>query len=42
MSPIRQKYPLDIQTFSNLRNEGYIYVDKTDMIYRMAVTRLGT
>ncbi len=35
MSTPRQKYPLDIQTFSKLRKEGYLYVDKTDIIYKM-------
>ena len=27
------KYPLGIQTFSEIRDEGYIYVDKTQFVY---------
>ena len=27
--PIR-RYPVGIQTFSRLRMEGYLYIDKTD------------
>ncbi len=30
-----QRYPIGIQTFSKLREEGYLYIDKTDMVYRM-------
>ena len=32
----RRKYPVGIQTFSRLRREGYVYVDKTDLVWRMA------
>lgn len=28
-------YPLGIQTFSEVREKGFMYVDKTDMIYRI-------
>ena len=28
----RRKYPVGIQTFSRLRREGYVYVDKTDFL----------
>ncbi len=31
-----QRYPIGIQTFSKMREEGYLYVDKTDLVYRMA------
>ena len=31
----QRKYPLGIQTFSKLREEGYMYVDKTEYIYKM-------
>lgn len=31
-----RKLPIGIQTFEKLREEGYIYVDKTAMIYRIA------
>lgn len=30
------KYPKGIQSFSSLRKEGYIYVDKTEYVYRLA------
>ena len=30
--PIR-KLPVGIQDFTKLREEGYIYVDKTDLVY---------
>ena len=32
----RRKYPIGIQTFSRLRREGYVYVDKTDLVWEMA------
>ena len=30
------KYPIGIQTFSNIIKEGYVYVDKTALVYKMA------
>ena len=30
------KYPIGVQTFEKLRNEGYVYVDKTALVYKMA------
>ena len=27
------KYPIGIQDFGKIRNDGYIYLDKTDLIY---------
>lgn len=30
------KYPIGIQTFSEIRKEGYIYVDKTEYIWNLA------
>lgn len=30
------KYPIGIQTFRNLRNDGFVYVDKTDLIWELA------
>lgn len=33
--PIR-KYPDGIQTFEKIIREGYVYVDKTDLVYRLA------
>lgn len=31
----RLKYPVGIQTFEQLRTDGYVYVDKTDLVYRL-------
>ncbi len=33
MNPLR--FPIGTQTFSILREEGYLYVDKTDLVYQM-------
>ena len=30
------KYPIGIQTFSNIIEEGYVYVDKTALVYKLA------
>lgn len=30
------KYPIGIQTFRNLRNDGFVYVDKTDLVWELA------
>ncbi len=30
------KFPLGIQTFSEIRSKGYAYVDKTALVYRLA------
>jgi hypothetical protein len=30
-----EKLPVGIQSFAVLRSEGYLYVDKTDLIYKM-------
>ena len=35
MSTARRKYPIGIQTFSKIREEGYLYIDKTEYVYRM-------
>ena len=35
--PIR-KYPIGIQSFEKLRRDGYLYVDKTAIIYRLVTT----
>ena len=29
------KYPIGIQNFESLRNDGYVYVDKTALIYKL-------
>ena len=31
-------YPIGIQNFESLRNDGYFYVDKTALLYRLAKT----
>lgn len=31
-------YPIGIQDFEKIRNDGYVYVDKTALIYKMATT----
>ena len=30
------KYPIGIQSFEQIVTEGYVYVDKTDLIYSLA------
>lgn len=30
------RYPISIQTFETIRNGNYVYVDKTDLVYRLA------
>ena len=30
------KYPIGIQSFENIRRDGYVYVDKTDLVYKLA------
>jgi len=32
---VKRKYPVGIQSFEKLRKEGYWYVDKTPLIYKM-------
>ena len=31
-----QRYPIGIQTFSEIRKSNYLYIDKTEYVYRMA------
>ena len=31
------KYPIGIQIFSQIRENGYVYVDKTDLIYQSVI-----
>ncbi len=31
----RRRYPINIQTFSKLRRNGYVYIDKTDVMWDM-------
>ena len=32
------KYPIGIQSFEKLREDGYVYVDKTDLVYKLVTT----
>src|SRR5579872_713270 len=34
-TPILQRLPLGFSTFSTIRNEGYLYVDKTEYAYNL-------
>ncbi|MCH5310657.1 MAG: AAA family ATPase [Prevotella sp.] len=36
MEQQRRRLPLGIQSFEMLRNEGYVYVDKTDLVWKIA------
>ena len=29
------KYPIGVQSFEQIREDGYAYVDKTDLVYRL-------
>ncbi|MBR0050285.1 MAG: AAA family ATPase [Prevotella sp.] len=31
-----RRYPIGIQTFSEIIREGYVYVDKTDLVWHLA------
>lgn len=31
-----RKYPIGIQTFSRIREDGYLYIDKTDLVWQLA------
>ena len=35
MEQMMRKYPVGIQTFSEIIREGYLYVDKTDLVWQM-------
>lgn len=37
-TPIERRYPIGIQAFREIREEGYAYVDKTAYVYRLAHT----
>ena len=30
------KYPIGVQSFESLRNDGFVYVDKTALVYKLA------
>ena len=29
------KFPIGVQSFEKIRKENYVYIDKTDLIYRL-------
>ena len=35
MEAMNRKYPVGIQTFERVREEGYLYIDKTDLVWEM-------
>ena len=39
METMTRRYPVGIQTFSEIRNGNYIYIDKTDLVWEMARTK---
>ena len=36
-----EKITTDISTFENLRKDGYTYVDKTDLLWRLVANMEG-
>ena len=38
MNAAVRKLPIGIQSFEDIRNQGFLYVDKTALIYKMATT----
>ena len=37
MDSVIRKFPIGIQNFESLINDGYVYVDKTALVYRMSM-----
>ena len=35
MNTSPHRYPIGIQTFEEIRDKGYLYIDKTELVYRM-------
>lgn len=35
MEPANRRYPVGIQTFERIREENYLYIDKTDLVWKM-------
>ena len=35
METLQRLYPIGIQTFSEIREKNYLYIDKTEYVYRM-------
>ena len=38
MTSIERRYPIGVQTFSEIIKGGYVYVDKTDLVWKMTKT----
>ncbi len=36
MTRQEQRYPIGLQTFSEIIEKGYVYIDKTDLVYQLA------
>ena len=36
-----EKIATDIYSFENLRKDGYVYVDKTDLLWHLAANNVG-
>ncbi len=34
------KYPIGIQTFAEIIDKGYVYIDKTALVYKLANSKL--
>ena len=33
------KYPIGIQSFEQIIEDGYVYIDKTDLVYKLTLYR---
>jgi len=38
MNDSMRKYPVGIQTFENIIRGGFVYVDKTDLVWKLETT----
>lgn len=37
----RRKLPVGVQSFRKIREEGYLYVDKTDIVWELGTTAIS-
>ena len=42
MNDLLRKLPIGIQTFEKLRKGDYLYVDKTELVWKIAIHLLHT
>ncbi len=35
MDMMERRYPVGIQTFERIRKDGYVYIDKTDLVWQL-------